>query len=65
MKDVEERLSGLINDLEGNLERIFQKFDRKMDSMKESVERIEAKMDGIAKQVNDLENRTSDWKNAF
>ena len=55
IKDVEERLSGQIGDLEVYLEKIL----KKMDAMKESGARMEAKMDELAKQVNDLEKRTS------
>ena len=55
MKDVEERLSGQIGDLEKYLETILQR----MDKMKESGERVEAKLDELAKRVSDLEKRTS------
>ena len=66
VKDVEERLSGQINDLEVYLEKIFKKMDGMKEAMKELGERMEAKMEGIeakmdelAKKVNDLEKRTS------
>ena len=50
IKDVEERLSGQIGDLGVYLEKIL----KRMNAMKESGERMEAKMDELAKQISDL-----------
>ena len=44
IKDVEERLSGQINDLEVYLEKIFKKMDAMKEAMKEIGEQMETKM---------------------